>query len=115
MRIALALICLAATPAFADEDVTIPCQTVVQYTNNSSIPATVKVTYNVYTAAFAQPKKQVATAVAACPIVRPAVSPGSWCWDVTATTDGAESAHSVEFCKVVAAPKLIPKAPEMKP
>lgn len=118
MRIALALICLAAlrvTPALA-EDVTIPCQAVVQYTDNSTIP--VAVTYKVYTAAQGQPKTAVPGTFSACPIVRTNVGPGGWCWEVTATAQDAdklESVHSKEWCKVVLPASRTAKAPVLTP
>lgn len=83
----------------------------IAYTDGSSIAAGTSVTYNVYGGIQGAIKMVVAPAVSGLSNVQ-TVTPGNWCYQVTAIVASVESASSPESCATVGVSSSpVPNAP----
>jgi hypothetical protein len=105
----LALLLLPLT-TFAT-DLQISCTATQKYTDGSAVAAGTVMNFNFYGALQGQPKVllNTSTAPTTCAFTWKSAPVGTVCIEVTESVVGAESDHSVESCKAIAAPK--PAAP----
>lgn len=91
----------AATPASATVSFSAP----TTYTDGTSIASTSTITYSVFMGLKGQPKGTVASIVTTSTTITAGLSAGNtYCFEVSATVAGQESAHSNEQCKTFALP-----------
>lgn len=75
------------------------------YTDGTSLPTSVVVSYSVYQGAKGSTTKpKVATITSTATTISTGLAPGETCWQVTAIANGVESALSNEACKTFAFP-----------
>lgn len=75
------------------------------YTDGTTLPSTVTVTYSVYQGAKGSTTKaKVGTITSTATTITSGLQPGETCWQVSAIANGIESALSNEGCKTFAFP-----------
>lgn len=91
----------AATPPSATVSFSAP----TSYTDVTPIAAGTAISYTVFMGLRGQPKTTIASIVTTSTTVTAGLTPGNtYCFEVSATVAGQESAHSNEVCKTFALP-----------
>lgn len=80
------------------------------YVDTTPIADPTSITYNLYSALQGAPKVQVASGIIGL-VTMQTVTPGTWCYEITAVVASVESAHSPESCGVMASSTPAPSAP----
>jgi hypothetical protein len=101
MRALILTLSVLATAAYAQtaRQAVISFAAPTKYTDGSSIPASVAISYNVYQGAKGAVKPKVATITATSTTINTGLAAGETCWQVSSVANGVESALSNEACK----------------